>query len=102
MEGNHPAKKQPGEWSQKGACRGLPTRWWYPNGGEEEGDPKEKAMALAVCRKCPVVTECLAYSLETRERGIWGAKTETQRDRMRRARLRAEKKAAQAAAAEEG
>ena len=43
--------------------------------------------AIAMCRKCPVLKQCLEYALrhpESTEYGIWGGTTPPQRRRMSR------------------
>lgn len=55
------------------------------------GDPKETASkreereerAKDICRRCPVINECLLHALENGERdGIWGGKNEDERKEM--------------------
>jgi len=40
------------------------------------------ANAKAVCRRCPVQVECLAWAVENRPIGIWAGTTERQRRNM--------------------
>jgi WhiB family redox-sensing transcriptional regulator len=41
--------------------------------------------AKAVCRRCPVVAQCLQWALETgQDAGVWGAKSEDERRAMKR------------------
>lgn len=48
-----------------------PEAWWDPAGSDD---------AKAVCRGCPVRSECLAYALAARERaGVWGGLTPDER-----------------------
>lgn len=55
------------DWMTNAACRGMPTRWWYPERGESVKEAK------AVCTTCPVLVECHDYAITTGEqRGIWG------------------------------
>jgi len=68
-------------WQASAACRGQPTRLFFPGTGEVQGPVK------AVCESCPVLAECLAYALERPElRGVWGGTGERERARMRRGR----------------
>ena len=49
--------------------------------------------AKAVCRRCPVAGECLAWALEIgQDSGVWGGTTEVERRNMKRrsARRRAQ------------
>lgn len=79
----------PGRWTDRGACRGWPTEWWYP-GGElypNRTAKEQKADAIAarrICRElCPVSTECLIHALRHREPGIWAGLDATERQKMR-------------------
>ncbi|MFC0446824.1 WhiB family transcriptional regulator [Rhodococcus jostii] len=61
------------DWITRARCReGDPDRLFV------QGAAQRKAAAL--CRHCPVLTECGAYALDNRvEFGIWGGMTERQR-----------------------
>ncbi len=65
-------------WRLKAACRGQPTRWWFPEPGERVG-----AKASEICGGCPVSDVCLESSLWPLEQGVWGGKGERQRRRAR-------------------
>jgi hypothetical protein len=41
-------------WLAQAACRGRPTAWWFSPAGS-----LEQAMALALCKQCPVRADCL-------------------------------------------
>jgi WhiB family redox-sensing transcriptional regulator len=72
-----------GDWIFQGACRGLPTDLFFP---EREADAEEPK---AICRSCPVLVPCLAYAMgEPSVGGVWGATSERDRRRLRRARRR--------------
>ena len=56
----------------------VPCEWkpeyWFP---EDIADPDTRVvattLALAGCRKCPIMEECFTYALESGQRhGIWG------------------------------
>lgn len=54
------------EWRLQAACKGKPTRWWFP----EQGDTTEAGRA--VCAVCPVQTECGDYAATAEETtGMW-------------------------------
>ena len=56
--------------------------------------------AIAMCRKCPVLKQCLEYALqhpESTEYGIWGGTTPPQRRRISRLGKNAIKKATESA-----
>lgn len=45
---------------------------------EDIPDPEKRELSIkaakAMCRRCPISSECLTYALETNQRwGIWGA-----------------------------
>ena len=66
------------------------------------GVRKTEAMesAIEMCRKCPVLRQCLEYALrhpESAEYGIWGGKTVTQRKKTLRLGENAIKKAIESA-----
>ena len=60
------------EWTDSAAC-----------GGEPE-------VALEMCQRCPVVSECLTWALETgQDAGVWGGMSEDERRSLKRRRARA-------------
>lgn len=70
-------------WLELAACRGRPTRWWYPATGDSFG----AQVAVLICRSCPVRVACLAAALaeEVGEGGTFGVRggyTAEQRRRM--------------------
>ena len=74
---------------QNALCVGRPTDWWYP---VRDGKTREELSqislnmkkAIKICRECPACNECLKYSLENQEVGIWGGMGEKTRKRARR------------------
>jgi WhiB family redox-sensing transcriptional regulator len=65
-------------WRLEAACRGMDTRWFFPQRGESVREQ------YAVCNECPVKAPCLEYALQNKETsGIWGGTGERQRRRMR-------------------
>ena len=78
-------------WMSEAACRTHDPRKWFPNvgkGGPKGGVriPKQAIEALEICSTCPVAEQCLEYSLLWEPYGIWGGKTEQQRNRIRKER----------------
>ena len=61
------------DWAQHGICsRGEPDALFVRGAAQQA--------AKQVCAACPVITECLAYSLDNHpEFGVWGGMTERQR-----------------------
>jgi hypothetical protein len=65
-----------------GSCRSgaYPKVDWYP----PPQKPAAAAVAVAVCQRCPVQTECLLFALHRGEiDGIWGGLSAKKRARLR-------------------
>lgn len=78
------------DWMADAACAApeVPTSLFFasPN---EPNFYRRQASAVAVCRSCPVIDECLDHALAVPERhGVWGGRNERQRAAMRSARTR--------------
>lgn len=80
------------DWRHAGACRertpaGKPLHdpeLWFPL-GETGSALVQAAAAKAVCRRCPVMEQCLQWALETgQDFGVWGGLTEGERRAMKR------------------
>ena len=93
-------------WRSQAACQGTDLVLWYgPPLPEEDPagyveDPEQRKWrerrALAICADCPVRAPCLAEELrlpESKQFGVRGGTTETQR----RVRIRRERRAPKAA-----
>ena len=76
-------------WRRRAACQGLPPAVFFPpDRGEQPPAPWTPDPALAVCAACPVVEDCRAWALATRQKhGVWGGMTEEEL-RRRRAQTR--------------
>jgi len=81
------------ELPRNGACSGHDPRMWYAHASRDDGgnysEKYKKALedtkiAKAVCKICPIKTECLSYALYHEGHGIWGGKTERERNAIRR------------------
>lgn len=73
-------------WRRNAACLNEDPELFFPLGtiGPAVFQVEE---AKAVCRRCPVVSECLTWALEASvEHGIWGGQTEDQRRALQRRR----------------
>lgn len=69
------------EWKDDGLCRETDPDAFFPERGQ---NPE---LALKICERCPVTSECLEAALENDERfGVWGGTTETYRAHLRRQR----------------
>lgn len=70
------------DWRRRAACGGLDPELFFSSEDEENRQERREreAAAKAVCARCQVSDECLAYALEARERyGIWGGLTADER-----------------------
>lgn len=70
-------------------CSGRPTEWWYPvRDGKTHAELSEISrnmkLAIELCRACPACADCMVYSIENNEVGIWGGMGEKTRKRARR------------------
>jgi WhiB family transcriptional regulator, redox-sensing transcriptional regulator len=76
------------QWRSKAACLDENTERFFPIG--TSGPAVDQAEeAKAVCRRCPVITQCLNWALETGQHdGIWGGMTEDERRALRRRQRR--------------
>lgn len=72
----------PPEWVSQAVCAQVDPSLWFPDKGGNN------ATAKAICRCCPVITECLEYALaqDIAPEGIWGGTSSTERRRVRRER----------------
>lgn len=68
-------------WQASAACIDVDTDLFLGPTEERVGDRvRREAVALRVCRVCPVRDPCLAHALAVPERhGVWGATTPEQR-----------------------
>lgn len=72
------------EWTERAACRGLDPELFFPIGTVGPA-LEEVSEAKAVCRRCPVRSECLDWALRMGEaHGIWGGTTPEERRFLRR------------------
>jgi WhiB family redox-sensing transcriptional regulator len=64
----------PGEWAVDALCAETDPDEWFP---EKGGSPKR---AKAICARCAVAIDCLAFALDHDERfGVWGGLTRRER-----------------------
>jgi WhiB family redox-sensing transcriptional regulator len=67
------------DWRHHALCRDEDPELFFPIGtaGPAAVHVEE---AKVVCRRCPVVTDCLTWALETgQDAGVWGATSEDER-----------------------
>lgn len=66
-------------WMSRSACRHTDPELFFP-AAPGTGAPGRAEEAKAVCARCPVRADCLAYALSTRQAyGVWGGATEDER-----------------------
>ena len=77
------------DWRHAALCRDEDPELFFPIGSTGPAATQVE-QAKVVCRRCPVVAECLTWALETgQENGIWGATSEDERRVLRRSGARA-------------
>ena len=72
------------------ADSGLDADEWFPVSTEVNSARGEAAAAIAVCRACPVRSQCLALSLrhwDVGQHGVWGGLVAAERAMLRRRML---------------
>jgi hypothetical protein len=77
--GAAPASPRKTTWRDLGACIGQDPDLFAPDGTTGRW-ARVVAEAKAICRRCPVAEQCLAWALDTRQmHGIYGGLTEDER-----------------------
>lgn len=75
------------DWRSRGACLTADPELFFPI-SSAGASRKQEDRARAVCARCLVRDECLAFALRTNQaHGVWGGLGEAERLRLRR-RLR--------------
>ncbi len=71
-------------WREYASCRSCSPDLFFPAG--TTGAARDEILAAkAVCRVCPVQSQCLRFALQTSQAyGIWGGTTEDERVTMKR------------------
>jgi WhiB family transcriptional regulator, redox-sensing transcriptional regulator len=76
------------DWRHKAECRTEDPELFFPIGTSGPA-LAQIAEAKAVCRRCPVRRECLAWALASgQDAGIWGGLTEDERRALKRRNVR--------------
>lgn len=67
------------DWRDRAACRDVDPELFFPP--SEIGPGADQIVeAKAVCRRCPVVAECLSQAMgEGQNHGVWGAMSSHER-----------------------
>ena len=79
------------DWRHSALCRTQDPELFFPIGTTGPASLQVDD-AKAVCRRCPVVEDCLTWALETgQDAGVWGGTSEDERRALKRrgARTRA-------------
>ncbi|WP_411136840.1 WhiB family transcriptional regulator [Streptomyces sp. C10] len=72
------------DWRHDAVCREADPELFFPVGNTGPALLQIEE-AKAVCRRCPVMGQCLQWALESRqESGVWGGMSEDERRAMRR------------------
>lgn len=72
------------DWRELAACRDEDPELFFPIGTGPAAQAQVE-LAKAVCRRCPVLEQCLTYALSSgQDAGIWGGLTEDERRALRR------------------
>jgi WhiB family transcriptional regulator, redox-sensing transcriptional regulator len=67
------------DWRSAAACRSADPELFFPVSAFGQA-LEQAAQAKAICARCPVRRQCLAFALRTRQaHGIWGGLTEEER-----------------------
>ena len=67
------------DWRHRAACKDEDPELFFPvgNNGSAQGQIDQ---AKQICRRCPVISECLAWALDTgQDDGVWGGLSEDDR-----------------------
>lgn len=73
-----------GDWRHEASCRDMDPELFFPVGTAGPA-LTQIAEAKAVCRRCPVAEQCLAWALKTRQyAGVWGGLSEDERRAVQR------------------
>ena len=75
-------------WRADAGCLDEDPELFFPLGSTGQA-LDQIARAKAVCRRCPVIAQCLEWAIQTKQdAGVWGGKSEDERRAIRRSRQR--------------
>ena len=76
------------DWRNDAACRDEDPELFFPVGTSGPA-LSQITQAKAVCRRCPAMSECLTWALESgQDAGVWGGMSEDERRALKRRTLR--------------
>jgi WhiB family redox-sensing transcriptional regulator len=77
------------DWRHRAICRDEDPELFFPIGNTGPA-LLQIEQAKAVCRRCPVIQQCLAWALESgQDAGVWGGLSEDERRALKRRNARA-------------
>jgi WhiB family transcriptional regulator, redox-sensing transcriptional regulator len=77
------------DWRHRAICRHVDPELFFPIGTTGPAAVQVEE-AKAVCRRCPVVNDCLQWALASgQDAGVWGGLDEDERRALRRRGVRA-------------
>lgn len=76
-----------GNWQERGVCRTEDPELFFPIGNTGPA-LAQIDRAKAVCNRCPVIDTCLKVALENDEHGVWGGRSESERQEIVRRKRR--------------
>jgi WhiB family redox-sensing transcriptional regulator len=78
------------DWRNDAACRDEDPELFFPVGTSGPA-LSQIAQAKSVCRRCPAMSECLQWALESgQDAGVWGGASEDERRALKRHGVRPE------------
>jgi WhiB family transcriptional regulator, redox-sensing transcriptional regulator len=84
---NRPYEWDVDDWRRRASCRDTDPDLFFPVGTTGSAIDQIEA-AKAVCRQCDARDDCLEFALATnQEAGVWGATSEEERRKLRKAWL---------------
>jgi WhiB family transcriptional regulator, redox-sensing transcriptional regulator len=76
------------DWRHRAICRDEDPELFFPIGNTGPA-LLQIEQAKAVCRRCPVIQECLSWALESgQDAGVWGGLSEDERRALKRRNAR--------------
>ncbi len=77
------------DWRHSAICRDEDPELFFPVGTSGPA-LLQIAEAKAVCRRCPVMSDCLSWALHSgQDAGVWGGMSEDERRALKRQHTRA-------------
>ena len=82
------------DWRHRAICRDEDPELFFPVGTSGPAIAQIQT-AKAVCARCPVASECLAWALESgQDAGVWGGMSEDERRALKRRKARVRSRSA--------